>query len=74
MTSQLISFDRANENPTTGELEFQQDSIILLMVCGNSGHFTVQSDPTIDEHFHVDAVELLKFDVEDTGDSDSEEE
>lgn len=73
MTNQLMSFDRANKNPTTGELKFQQDSVILLMVCGKFGHIAVQSDPTIDEHFHVDAVELLKFDVEDTGESDSEE-
>ena len=45
-----------------------QQRIARLAICGNGGHFTLPSDNPINEHFHVNAIELLKSDiVEDCG-------
>ena len=41
----------------------QPECIARLVVCGNSGHSTLPKDASINEHFHVNAIELLKIDL-----------
>ena len=62
LIGQLISSEYENASASPDQLESQQ-CIARLVVCGNSGHFTLSNDASIDEHFHVNAIELLKNDL-----------
>ena len=74
-----ISLEQAGESPTlTVELIAKHDNasaspesqqcIARLAVCGNLCHFTLLNGDSIDEHFCVNAMELIKCDlVEDCG-------
>lgn len=59
-----ILLDQAGRSPTLACQLFQSEQCIArLIVSGNQGHFTLSNDASADEHFLVDAMELLKIDI-----------
>lgn len=56
-----LSSQTDDENASTSP--DQPECIARLVVCGNSGHSTLPKDASINEHFHVNAIELLKIDL-----------
>lgn len=67
LTGQMFSSKHKNDLASPDHLESHQ-SIARLVVHGYSGHFTLLNGASVDEHFSVDAIELLKSDfVEYTG-------
>lgn len=52
-----------SEDSTMDMLRYQSGKACLFF-SENSGHFSVQDDPALDEEFHVDAVEIYQCDIE----------
>lgn len=62
LTGQMFSSKYKNDATSPDHLEAHQ-CLVRLVVHGDSGHFTLLNDASIDEHFSVDAIELLKSDL-----------
>lgn len=61
LTGQLLS--SKHENGSAPNHLKSHQCVARLVIHGNSGHFTLSDDASIDEHFLVDAIELLKCDL-----------
>lgn len=67
LTCQLFQSEQENHSASPGRRGSEQ-CVARLVVRGNQGHFALSNDASADEHFFVDAMELLKIDLlEDCG-------
>ena len=68
LTCQLFQSEYENQSAALPGHHRSEQCIARLVVSGDQGHFTLSNDTSADEHFFVDAMELLRIDLlEDRG-------